>query len=758
MLRFILILLLFSASSALFSQTFSGVGGDIPDDGTTTDFPIEISGLAPGIIDTSLFGLESVCFNIVHAWTADLSVSLVAPDGTVIPLVNGVGGDTDGYVNTCLSNNSTESIYQAWYPFTGTFRPFGELGRINNGQNANGTWKLRILDTYAFADAGSLLDWSITFGNQPCKPFPFFSSDLPIVKILTNNQVIPNEPKINGSLIYIDNGPGQRNFPNQTTGMFSVPIGIELHGNSSLGFPKKNYRIETRDDLGEDLDVTFPGLAPTSDYVLHGSFSDKTQIRNPLTYNLFRKMGHYATRTRFCELVIDDAYLGTYVITERIKRGKDLVDIARLKDTDIEGVDLTGGYIMKIDWNTTPGWNSMFTQPNSQEYTYFQHVYPNWDVMQPEQIDYIRGYVDSFEIALAGPDFRDPETGWRHFADEKSFLDYLIINELSKNVDGYRLSTYFYKDRDDAAIKGLQMGPTWDHDLSWYNADYCEGFSQSGWAYNINYICGAPGAPFWWERLFEDSLFTQNLSCRWQSLREGILKTEHLFALVDSMAGVLQESQDRNFRIWPILGTYVWPNPGPLPDTYAGEITQLKNWVTGRLEWLDYTCQSYAPVLNPEFEAQPLDAFNWQFTAGMQGNYEYFWDFGDGTFAETASPLHQFANTGTYKVKLYLSTPYGCQQASQQILHIVNTGTSGPLQAGQAHIFPNPVSNTYRIELPIEIQGPVLLQWIDGAGRICYSEQVSTPLQFNTPELPSGMYQVRIQHALGNWQQKVVKR
>jgi subtilisin-like proprotein convertase family protein len=757
MLRSVFLFLTLALSGPLFAQTFNGAGGDIPDDGNAVEFSIEVSGL-PAATDTSLFGLESVCFNITHTWIADISIALISPDGQVIQLLNSLGGDTDFYDNTCLSNNADVSVYQAPPPFTGVFRPLGEMGVFNKGQNPNGIWKLRILDTYAFADAGALSDWRITFGSNPCKPFPFESSDLPIIRINTLGNIIVNDPKVDAELEYIDNGPGQRNYADQPDVAFRVLIGIELHGNSSQGFPKKNYRIESRDSTGEDLDIQFPGLAATSDFILHASFSDKTHLRNSTTYELFRQMGHYATRTRFCELMLDGAYQGIYVITERIKRGDDLVDIARLTPQDDSGDDLTGGYIVRIDWNSTPGWNSQYQQPNSANYTYFQHFYPQWDRLIPQQTDYIRSYVDSFETSLASPDFQNMQTGWRRYAHETSFLDYLLINELSKNVDGYRLSTYFHKDKNNRTVNGLQMGPPWDHDLAWYNADYCESGNTSGWAYNINYVCADAGVPFWWERLFQDSLFTRNLACRWQSLRQGPLHTDRIFSLIDSLAGTLEEAQARNFKIWPILGVYVWPNPGFLPDTYQGEVDKMKTWILSRINWLDFTFQQMEPQLDASYEATPQDAFNWSFSAVVQGpQYSYFWDFGDGQTGSGASVLHQFASTGTYKVKLYLSTQYGCEVFTQQILHIVNTGTAAPEGYGTAQVYPNPVGDTYRVDLPTGINGPVVLEWLDGSGRVCHREQAHTPVQANSPEVPAGVYQLRVLHAQGIWQLKIIR-
>lgn len=732
----------------LSAQTFSGTGGFIPDDGNSIDYEIPVSGL-PNAVDTLNFGLETVCINLTHSWVADIAISIVAPDGTVLALFSSIGGDTDGFVNTCLSGNASSSIFQQGYPFTGTFRPFGDMGRLNvKGLNPNGTWKIHILDTYAFADSGELLDWSLTFSNQPCKPFPFQSSDLPIVKINTNGQPVLNEPKTAAQIQVIDNGAGLRNFADQTNYAFEGNIGIELRGFSSQGFPKKSYGIEIQDELGEDMEVSLLGLPKTSDYALLANFSDKTLMRNALAYEMFRQLGHYASRTRFCEVLLDETYQGIYILTEKIKRGKERVDIAKLTPDDTTGTDLTGGYMMRIDWNTSPGWNSQFSQPNSPNiYTYFQHVYPKPDVILPVQANYIRSYIDSFEVALHGPAYQDTTLGWRRFAHEKSFMDYLILNEISKNVDGYRLSTYFHKDRDDNDGK-LTMGPPWDYDLAWYNADYCENFQTTGWAYNINYVCGDAGVPFWWERLMSDTLFAQNLACRWQSLRNGsTLSNEHIFGVMDSMANVLQEAQGRNFTYWPTLGQYVWPNPGPLPDTYAGEVNKMKGWLNDRLKWIDFSLEQNLPTLSATFNGTALNAFLWQFDA--PAGYQYSWDFGDGSFSTEQAPQHQFPGTGTYTVKLRISTPYGCSSDTQQIIHIVSAG-AGAAFVGQFQVSPNPAHDYVQVTLPEQFTEKTTLRLINTLGQTVREETFAANEKQHALQLEGlnkGIYNLLIQAA-----------
>jgi hypothetical protein len=125
---------------------------------------------------------------------------------------------------------------------------------------------------------------------------------------------------------------------------------------------------------------------------------------------------------------------------------------------------------------------------------------------------------------LAGPDFTDPEAGYQAYADLNSFVDLFLINELSRNVDGYRLSSYLYKDKDSNGGK-LHAGPAWDYDIAWGNANYCNGSALAGWAYQFGNICPSDGnqVPFWWSRLEEDSTFVNAVRCRWNHLRDNVL-------------------------------------------------------------------------------------------------------------------------------------------------------------------------------------------------------------------------------------------
>jgi hypothetical protein len=276
---------------------------------------------------------------------------------------------------------------------------------------------------------------------------------------------------------------------------------------------------------------------------------------------------------------------------EKIKRGSGRVNIAKMGSADVSGDAVTGGYIFSLDKGAN-GWYSSTVVPNSPraEMKQYSFVYPKIENIVQEQKDYLKSFVDSFENTAADNNFQNPEKGIRKFADIPSFVDYFVINELSRNVDGYRLSAYFYKDRDSRNSK-IFAGPVWDYDLAFRNADYCNGSNRTGWAYMFNYVCPDDGAglipSFWFKIIEEDSAFRGQLRCRWKALRQTVLSEQRINFLIDSVVSLTTEARQRHFQKWPVLGEWVWPNPQPIPSTYEEEISALKQWITDRVFWLD---------------------------------------------------------------------------------------------------------------------------------------------------------------------------
>ncbi|MBC6951107.1 T9SS C-terminal target domain-containing protein, partial [candidate division KSB1 bacterium] len=354
-------------------------------------------------------------------------------------------------------------------------------------------------------------------------------------------------------------------------------------------FPKKQYGFETKDAQGEDLDVSLLNMPEEADWILSASYSDKTLMRNVLAYKLANDMGRYASRTQFCEVVLNGDYHGVYMLMEKIKRDKNRVNISKMEPTDISGDALTGGYIIKIDkleGSDTDGWYSTFLPyPGAWQRIYYQYDTPKLEDLAPEQISYIKNFVFTFENLMTKPEYADPQNGYAQYIDIDSFVDYFILNEISRNVDGYRLSTFMHKDRDSKGGK-LKMGPAWDYDLAFGNADYYNGAMLADWQVDFRVQSDGFQIPFWWQKLLQDSTFTNRVYARWRELRPNVLEISRVHAYLDSMAAYIDEAQKRNFERWPILGTYVWPNAF-IGQTYAEELNYLKEWLNLRMLWME---------------------------------------------------------------------------------------------------------------------------------------------------------------------------
>jgi CotH kinase protein/Secretion system C-terminal sorting domain len=496
------------------------------------------------------------------------------------------------------------------------------------------------------------------------------SSNLPIIKVNTNGKTIYNEPKILADMELIYNGVGKiNNVSDKPTGYLGK-TGIEFRGSTSQQlFPKKPYGIELWVDSTEKTrKVALLGMPEESDWVLNATYNDKTLMRDVLAYDLANRMGRYATRSRYCEMVINDKYEGLYILMEKVKKDKNRVDVSTLKLTDNTGDDVTGGYILKID--KTEGsksrlWNTTLTVNAVNYIIPIQVEYPKITDITDAQFNYIKNYVTEFETSLNGADYLTPKAKWRDMIDVDSFVDYFLITELTKNVDGYRLSTYFYKDKDSKGGK-LKMGPAWDYNLAFGNADYLDGYKTSGWQFKVNdlaipakdtyFLC-----PTWWERLSVDSTFRYKASKRWEVLRKSALSPDRINAWMDSTANTLNESKLRNFSRWQgVLGYKIWPNYF-VGATYEQETAWMKDWIRQRTVWLDAQFKVFgSPLANEEEIADkfPLRIFpnptesetTIEYEVAKKGRVRInVYDF-TGRLLKTV--LDEEKNVNTYQVKL----------------------------------------------------------------------------------------------------------
>lgn len=450
--------------------------------------------------------------------------------------------------------------------------------------------RVKLLILFLLSCLGVILLVNFYHGDED---HTFSSSNLPLVFINTQGKSIVDDPKIKATMGIIWNGPGTRNTVTDPPNGYDGNIAIEIRGSTSQLFPKKSYGFETKSADSDDKEVSLLGLPEESDWVLNAFYSDKTLIRDVLTYTLDASMGHYSPRCRYVELFLNNKYEGVYVLMEKIKRNKHRVDIAKLHATDLEGEDLTGGYIIKIDKKTGSGGDGWYSNYfNNTNHTFYQYDYPKSEEITPEQKNYIQSYVRDMEEALHADKYTG--TGSYHeYLNDTSFVDFLIINELSKNIDAYRLSSYLYKGKNDK----LNCGPVWDFNFAYGNCYYYDGESPAGFVYQADCSGDQWQVPFWWNKLMQDQAFVQKVKNRWSEVRRHALSNQRINQVTDSLVSLLSEARVRNYHRWKkVIGKKIGPNyyVGP---TYEAEVTWMKNWLTQRLAFLDAQWR-FDPAIN----------------------------------------------------------------------------------------------------------------------------------------------------------------
>lgn len=420
----------------------------------------------------------------------------------------------------------------------------------------------------------------------------FESSELPIVLIHTQGQNIVQDVKVNCNMEIKYNGFGNLTYVNDSANVYNGLVGIEIRGASSSGYPQTPYSFETRNADGTNNNVSILGMPAENDWVLLSNYNDRSMLRNELAFQMFRGMGNYSVRSRLVEVRIDSAYKGIYLLAEKIKRDSSRVDIANLTSFDIQGDSLTGGYILQQNlWNWSNSFQSNFSPIDHPGFdVHFIYQSPNETELLQQQKDYIASYIDSLETALYSSDFTDPILGYRNYLDTKSFIDYFLVNEVSRNADGFKKSVFFNKDKNSNGGK-LKAGPVWDFDWAWKNLYGCslyENTDGSGWAH-LNNDCPTDNyGTGWYVRMLQDTTFQNELRCDYEYYRTNVLDTAVIFANIEFNRQLLQNAQTRHFQRWQILGTSgPAPEIGSMPASFNAELDTLKAWIAQRISWLD---------------------------------------------------------------------------------------------------------------------------------------------------------------------------
>lgn len=380
--------------------------------------------------------------------------------------------------------------------------------------------------------------------------------------------------------------------------------GIKGRGNSSWGMPKKGY------NLNFDDKTSLFGMPESKKWCFTANYSDKTLLRNKYASVLGNTIFNieWNPSMKSVDIIMNGEYIGNYLFTEKISIETTRINIQDIYDveenllktktnkiTDSNGdgkKDLyDGGFILEIDarydanyyFTTTRGLPVILKEPDDISKYTGKHI---------------QNIVQIAEDAVYSENFEDTENGWRKYIDESSLIDWYLVNELAKNVDApFYLSDYFLFNSTDGK---LHFGPNWDFDIGFGNANYTNDSTTSsceepeGWYIKNAQISSFPN---WLIRIFEDSVFVENLKQRWNNKKLDILQTIQDNESTETIQTLADEnllSAELNFQKWKILGIYVWPNSSGYENrnTYQSEIDYMKDWLTTRYAWMDSAINS----------------------------------------------------------------------------------------------------------------------------------------------------------------------
>ena len=354
---------------------------------------------------------------------------------------------------------------------------------------------------------------------------------------------------------------------------------IDGRGNTSWHQPKRPYNIDlVENDWITELSAKLLGMPECDEWALLNFWVDRSVMRIPLAFYLGQRMTNipWTPRNRYVEVWINGDYRGLYLLTEKVQRDNNRVDV---KKNDETTNNLTGGYILEATPKDGHKSTPIETQTQIQTGPYginFAFKYPKpKNLTNPygeSQRQWIKEWMDDFEDALGSNDYRDPTNGYQRYINENSFIDWTILHELSKGCDNlFHASIFVQKERDGK----LSMTAPWDFDLSFGNSGVYQ--EENNWIKTHR----------WFGRLDQDDRYAQKYITRHEELVPLIEKIpEILRANYQQLeeAGVLE----REYQKYPnIIDDFKSDGEGrKTPTTYKGHVQFLSEWVMSRHNWM----------------------------------------------------------------------------------------------------------------------------------------------------------------------------
>lgn len=371
---------------------------------------------------------------------------------------------------------------------------------------------------------------------------------LPVIRIDTDNAapILDRENYVNADFAFEPNGS---DYP-----AVNSRLEIRGRGNSTWAQSKKPYRLKLESRHG------LMGIAPNRHWALLANALDESQLRSYAASQITQTTDlDWNPQYRHVEVIMNGEYLGVYNLVEHSRIEKVRIDIEEMDEDDNEGEAVTGGYRIEIDFrleeNNEPGFRTNRNVPI---------VIKDPDPATPQQMSYIKNYIQQFENAIFSPNFANETGGYRDYVHVDSLIDSYLVQELTKQQDAFSSSTFFTKERSDDKFK---FGPLWDFDLSQGSGHQAAFVDRSSEGWFVR------GRGQWLPRIFTDSTFVAEFNERWEELSPEL---HEIPARVQALGEDLQPAIQNNMARWYKTSTLSWDTP----EFVAG-------WLQGRIDWID---------------------------------------------------------------------------------------------------------------------------------------------------------------------------
>lgn len=366
---------------------------------------------------------------------------------------------------------------------------------------------------------------------------------------------------------------------------------VNRRGATSFSFEKPQLAVSFVDDKGSQTERAVMDMPRSEDWILNGPFLDRSMMRNVIAYQAAFEVMGYAPRQQYTALYLKrdhmpEQYMGLYLWTEKIRKGKNRVSIQNSPPLSAE----TSFIAVKDAYRGGDTMIPVYGKELSMYSNEWLCLYPK-ATLTDGQLDFIGDVITRFERVLYHDRFQDPKDGYRQHVDEQSFIDYYIINEFFLNTDAGLKSTFIHRD-----IRGeLVMGPVWDFNNAMGNVNSL--LPKMEW--RGLFMHERP----WFDRLVQDKTFVQAMLLRYKVLRSSFLSTERLLAQIDSLSSLIQEEAKRDHLLYSsqtidaaaqqfLLGmdqSLAQQLKAQSPDKwqFETEVANLKRFVEMRGNWLD---------------------------------------------------------------------------------------------------------------------------------------------------------------------------